>query len=680
MSGIFNWFKSDKNTNDILPKHRENRNDKILKSNDTDELCKSSSSITHPDINEKLENSKDANIVYELRSNDMTSHSLCEEPGCEKEPDKCLNAVCTNETTVLKKSGFSDDDWSSDFSDNGETSDNAVADDKNIAVADDKNIAVADDKNIAVADDKNTDACIEFFRNDTDIDIDIGWGSPNHPRKYFNQSDDPNITFGWNSPNHSIWDIDYSHWDRHDPEIETETIKTEVYETPILNTDNTLNKLETTIYNSDFTNSYQLPETILTDMFKIDSDYNEIILNPAYVPIDKKTIDTEEPSVIPLVSVWDLEKGLISENDITGTDKLYNNIEPLVSEPIFIPLVSAWDLKNELISENDITGTAKVCDSVDPLESTSDTSDEYYVQSAKKRRRNLSTEKVIQSLDQNGNIGIDYINRVVDEIRSHPWDDSYNEGTEFTGNTSIEERDRSDYSDVTNSSDQSYTETEAPTSEIERDSFYSDDETDCESVSPIGRLELVFGPMFSGKSTAILLRLARMADVGCDVLYINHAIDNRVTEAQDSVVSTHNSQYKTLSKKINAIKVSKLLEVDVKDYQYIAIDEGQFFGDLYEAVIKWTTKYGKTIYVASLDGDAYRRKFGQVLDLIPNADKVEKLTAFCDICRVNKKELRDAPFTGRLTKNTDSTVVGGTDIYRAMCRECHNKHLNKSNE
>jgi thymidine kinase len=169
-----------------------------------------------------------------------------------------------------------------------------------------------------------------------------------------------------------------------------------------------------------------------------------------------------------------------------------------------------------------------------------------------------------------------------------------------------------------------------------------------------------------------------MADVGCDVLYINHAIDNRVTEAQDSVVSTHNSQYKTLSKKINAIKVSKLLQVNVKDYQYIAIDEGQFFEDLYEAVVLWTTTYGKTVYVASLDGDAYRRKFGRVLDLIPSADKVEKLTAFCDMCRINRKELREAPFTARLVKNTDVTLVGGVNIYKAMCRECHDRHLSKN--
>ena len=193
-----------------------------------------------------------------------------------------------------------------------------------------------------------------------------------------------------------------------------------------------------------------------------------------------------------------------------------------------------------------------------------------------------------------------------------------------------------------------------------------------------GRLELYMGPMFSGKSTSIILRLARMADIGYDVLYINHSIDNRDTEAQDTIVSTHNSQYTTLSKKINAIKVSELRDLDICDYQYIAVDEGQFFPDLYESVITWVTGFGKTVLVASLDGDAYRRKFGQVLDLIPNADKVKKLTAFCDLCRENEKRLRPAPFTGRFSDNTDATVVGGRDLYKAMCRECHDRHLTET--
>lgn len=193
-----------------------------------------------------------------------------------------------------------------------------------------------------------------------------------------------------------------------------------------------------------------------------------------------------------------------------------------------------------------------------------------------------------------------------------------------------------------------------------------------------GNLELIVGPMFSGKSTEIILKLARMADVGYRVLYVNHSDDNRVTEAQDSVVSTHNSQYNKLSNKISSVKVSQLDEVDINGYDFIGVDEGQFFPDLYEMIIYWVTKCGKDVMIASLDGDSYRRKFGQVLDLIPHADKVTKKLAYCDICRHKYRRLRSAPFTGRLVNTAEAKVVGGHDIYRAMCRECHDIHLSQT--
>ena len=206
-------------------------------------------------------------------------------------------------------------------------------------------------------------------------------------------------------------------------------------------------------------------------------------------------------------------------------------------------------------------------------------------------------------------------------------------------------------------------------------------DTDCSDDfdrNPEGTLELILGPMYSGKSTAALLKLAQMADIGFDVLYINHSDDMRITEAQDEVVSTHNSQYTSLSKKIHSLKISELKNANVIRYQYIGVDEGQFFPDLYENVIKWVSIYGKNVIVASLDGDAYRRKFGQVLDLVPNADSVTKLKAYCDTCRENEKKIKPAPFTARLVGGTDAKVVGGRNLYMAMCRECHNKHLTET--
>jgi thymidine kinase len=125
------------------------------------------------------------------------------------------------------------------------------------------------------------------------------------------------------------------------------------------------------------------------------------------------------------------------------------------------------------------------------------------------------------------------------------------------------------------------------------------------------------------------------------------------------------------------MKVNNLDEVDVSNYDYIAVDEFQFYEkeNTVGTVLDWVTTHGKCVLIASLDGDAFRRPFGSVLNLVPHADVVTKLTAYCDICRDNYKMMVPAPFTGRMTSEKTATLVGGADIYKAMCRKCHDFHL-----
>lgn len=194
------------------------------------------------------------------------------------------------------------------------------------------------------------------------------------------------------------------------------------------------------------------------------------------------------------------------------------------------------------------------------------------------------------------------------------------------------------------------------------------------SEHPEGYLEINIGPMFSGKSTKSLFKLTSMADQRFRCLYVNSNKDVRKTESADNMVSTHNSSYSKTSPKITCVKVTNLSEVSVGDFDYIAVDELQFFDDAYETILSWLNM-GKYVIVASLDGDCYRRKFGHVLDLIPHANEVTKLTAYCDICRDNYKILNRAPFTARMTSDTSAELVGGSDLYKAMCRNCHDFHL-----
>ncbi|VDK53572.1 unnamed protein product [Anisakis simplex] len=97
----------------------------------------------------------------------------------------------------------------------------------------------------------------------------------------------------------------------------------------------------------------------------------------------------------------------------------------------------------------------------------------------------------------------------------------------------------------------------------------------------------------------------------------------------------------------------------------IAIDEGQFFPDIVECCEK-LANMGKIVIVAALDGDYNRKEFdNHVLELCPLAEKVCKLRAVCTKCG------GDAPFTKRLSDDTEQEVIGGLEKYQAMCRRCY---------
>jgi len=193
-----------------------------------------------------------------------------------------------------------------------------------------------------------------------------------------------------------------------------------------------------------------------------------------------------------------------------------------------------------------------------------------------------------------------------------------------------------------------------------------------------GYLEIILGSMYSGKSTKLVEIYNQCIFCNISVVAINHNIDNRY---DDELLSTHDKI------KIPCIKTSKLMDlwadyisleenVDkisrVKDKfivansQVILINEGQFFPDLLEFVNK-LLKHEKQVYVCGLDGDFERKKFGQILDLIPLCDKVEKLTSLCSLCKNGTKGI----FSMRLTDEKEQTVVG-SENYIPVCRECYN--------
>ncbi|KAG5574412.1 hypothetical protein H5410_054546 [Solanum commersonii] len=97
--------------------------------------------------------------------------------------------------------------------------------------------------------------------------------------------------------------------------------------------------------------------------------------------------------------------------------------------------------------------------------------------------------------------------------------------------------------------------------------------------------------------------------------------------------------------------------------EIIGIDEAQFFEDLYDFCKEVADHDGKIVIVAGLDGDYLRRSFGSVLDVIPIADSVTKLTARCELCG------ECASFTLRKTGETRTELIAGAEVYMPVCRK-----------
>jgi thymidine kinase len=173
-----------------------------------------------------------------------------------------------------------------------------------------------------------------------------------------------------------------------------------------------------------------------------------------------------------------------------------------------------------------------------------------------------------------------------------------------------------------------------------------------------GTIKVIFGCMFSGKTSEIIKLYRKCKIINKKVLSINFAQDNRYSN-DDSIVS-HNLD------KIDCIKVNKLCDVPestILEHDYIMIDEGQFFSDLKEFVLKWCEVFKKNIVVIGLDGDYKRNSFGQIFDLIPIADEVHKLKALCKLCN----DGTDALFTHRISTEHEQVVIGNSN-YIPVCR------------
>jgi thymidine kinase len=174
----------------------------------------------------------------------------------------------------------------------------------------------------------------------------------------------------------------------------------------------------------------------------------------------------------------------------------------------------------------------------------------------------------------------------------------------------------------------------------------------------LGNIQLILGCMFSGKTSELIRRIQRYKSIKKRVIFVNYIDDTRY--GKDNIY-THD---KVECEGIHLEKLQLLID-KVNEYDVFVINEGQFFEDVYQISIDLCEKYGKDVLICGLDGDYKRQTFKyNLLDLIPYADTVEMLTAYCAVC----KDETPGRFSKRITNETEQKVIGSNN-YIPVCRK-----------
>jgi thymidine kinase len=174
--------------------------------------------------------------------------------------------------------------------------------------------------------------------------------------------------------------------------------------------------------------------------------------------------------------------------------------------------------------------------------------------------------------------------------------------------------------------------------------------------------------MFSGKSTYALSYIRRQVAIKKNVVVVKPNIDIRYSA--ENVLITHNQE--TTPCIMWDTNDDLYPSQEMRNADVIVFEEAQFFKGLQPLIVYMLQSMYKNILVVGLDGDAKQNVFGDILKLIPHANKVTKLCALCSRCG----DGTEAPYTIKLNSQLLQQVdVGGIDKYEAVCL----KHLITNN-
>lgn len=180
-----------------------------------------------------------------------------------------------------------------------------------------------------------------------------------------------------------------------------------------------------------------------------------------------------------------------------------------------------------------------------------------------------------------------------------------------------------------------------------------------------GRIELICGSMFSGKTEELIRRLRRAVIARQQIQVYKPAIDTRYHEAK---VTSHNGLDFEAQPVVNTGDILATLSPETT---VVAIDEVQFFDSAVVALCETLADQGKRVICAGLDTDFRGESFGPIPELMARAEEIDKLHAICVVCGEEANRTQRL-IDGHPAAFDDPVVlVGADEVYEARCRQCH---------
>lgn len=189
-----------------------------------------------------------------------------------------------------------------------------------------------------------------------------------------------------------------------------------------------------------------------------------------------------------------------------------------------------------------------------------------------------------------------------------------------------------------------------------------------------GCLKLFIGPMYAGKTTKLIECINEQILCNQTCIVVKHAIDDRYDNTTDKInvhdniiykkyIVTHSGYKWDKCDIISSPNIQNILH-KLKEFNVVGISEGHFFEDL--GLITELCNFGIKVFVEGLNSDYLQNPFKSIIEIIPKCSDIKFYKGVCNYC----KTPNSSSYSIRLTDDKNQIVVGGVDLYKAVCMQC----------